>query len=118
MRAVHLLLVGCRKPALAAIEKGMGAMLGGGALKALTPEELACRLLGYEQPSEALVVPRAEGAPLKRTGLPPIPPPSLITRLSPPPPQASASSSSARPSGPTLRSATRTAGGSPSGPAI
>ena len=57
------------------------ALLGGGALKGLSPEELACRLLGYEQPSEALVVPRAEGAPPKRTALPPIPPPSLTLSL-------------------------------------
>ena len=49
----------------------------------LTPEELACRLLGYEQPSEALVVPRAEGAPPKRTELPRIPPPLSPSLLLP-----------------------------------
>ena len=42
----HSVLVGVRIGELAAIRKGMAELLGEDVLSVLTPEELACRLLG------------------------------------------------------------------------
>ena len=57
---VEQLLLGCRRAALAPLRRGLTAVVGEAALSALRPEELCRRLLGWEQPQEGVLLPRAE----------------------------------------------------------
>lgn len=57
---VEQLLLGCRRAALAPLRRGVAAVVGEAALSALRPEELCRRLLGWEQPQEGVLLPRAE----------------------------------------------------------
>jgi len=50
LRAARNLLVACRLPALERLRAGMQTMLGDVKLDALSPGEIACIMLGWEQP--------------------------------------------------------------------